>query len=129
MKKLITLLAIILVPFCLSAQNTVGKSKQDIRKIIQSNPNFKLLAGKDCDTLDFTQGMQAIFDYKNDICYKSISVMPLKYMSSVTGKMTADSYKKISDNTWIDSNETIKVFISIDKIKNLCFVTTTSYEK
>ena len=129
MKKLIILSTIILAPFFVKAQNTIGKSKEDIRKIIQSNPNFKLLAGDNCDTLDFTQGMQAIFDYKNNICYKSISVLPLNYMSSIIEKMTTDSYKKINDNTWVDSKETIKVSVVVDKTKGVCFVTTTSYEK
>lgn len=118
-----------LFPICLMAQNTIGESKEDIRKIIQSNPNFKLLTGDNSDTLVFTQGMQAIFDYKNNICYKSISVMPLKYMSAIVEKMTTDSYKKINDNTWIDNKETLRVTIVVDKIKGVCFVTTTSYEK
>ena len=129
MKKLLLLLTVILVPFCLRAQNTIGKSKEEIRKIIQSNPNFKLLAGDNCDTLDFTQGMQAIFIYKNDTCYKSTSVLPLKYMSSIVEKMTTDSYKKINDNIWVDSKETIEVSIIVNKVKDVFFVTTTSYEK
>jgi hypothetical protein len=59
MRKLLILLTITLSPFCLRAQNaiTIGESKEDIRKIIQSNPNFKLIAGDNCDTLVFTQGM------------------------------------------------------------------------
>ncbi|MDB5134177.1 MAG: hypothetical protein JWP37_780 [Mucilaginibacter sp.] len=129
MIKLLILLTITLSPFYLRAQTTIGESKEDIRKIIQSNPNFKLSAGDNCDTLVFTQGMQAIFEYKNNICYKSTSVLSLKYMSAIIEKMTTDSYKKINDNTWVDSKETIKVAITVDKIKSVCFVTTTSFEK
>lgn len=129
MKKLIILLIITLSHFCLKAQTTIGKSKEEIRKIIQSNPNFKLLAGDDRDTLDFTQGMQTIFDYKNNVCYKSISVLPLKYMSSIIEKMTTDSYKKINDNTWVDPKNMIKVSVMVDKTKDVFLVTTTSYEK
>ena len=129
MKKLLILLTIALGPFCLRAQNTIGKSREEMRNIIRSNPNFKLLVGDNCDTLVFAQGMQAIFDYKNNLCYKSISVLPLQYLSSVVEKMTTDSYKKIDDHTWIDSKETIQVVIAIDKNKGVCIVTTTSYEK
>jgi hypothetical protein len=129
MRKLLILLTISLFPLCLRAQNTIGDSKEDIRKLIQSNPNFKLLAGNDCDTLVFNQGMLAIFDYKNNTCYKSISVLPLKYMSVIIEKMTTDFYKKIDDNTWIDSKKTLRVKIVVDNIKSVCLVTTTAYDK
>ena len=129
MKKLFILIVLTMSSLGLRAQNTIGETKEDIRKIIQSNPNFKLLAGDKCDTLVFTQGMQAIFNYKDNICYKSISIIPLKYMPSVIEKMTTDSYKKINDDTWIDPKETIKVMIRVDKIKSVCLVTTTSYAK
>ncbi|MEZ2334030.1 hypothetical protein AB6735_00285 [Mucilaginibacter sp. RCC_168] len=128
-KKLLILLTITLAPFFLRAQNTIGKSREEIRNIIRSNPKFKLLVGDNCDTLVFAQGMQAIFEYKNNLCYKSISVLPLQYMPSIIGKMTTDSYKKINDNTWIDSKETIQVAITIDKKRGVFIVTTTSYEK
>jgi hypothetical protein len=50
-------------------------------------------------------------------------------MSAVVEKMTTDFYKKINDNTWIDSKETIRVSITFDNTKGVCFVTTTSYKK
>ncbi|WP_428328865.1 hypothetical protein [Mucilaginibacter sp.] len=103
----------------LLAQTTIGESKEEIRKLIQSNPNFKLLPGDNCDTLNFAQGMQAIFLYKNNICYSSTSVLPLKYKNDIIEKMTTDSYKKINDNTWIDNKKTIQVTVSVDKKKAL----------
>ncbi len=127
MKKLIILLIAISGPLFLQAQTTIGKSKDGIRKIIQSNPSFKLLAGDNCDTLVFAQTMQTIFSYKDNICYKSVSVMPLEYMPDVVQHMTEDLYKKIKDNVWIDAKETIKVQITADK-KN-CFVETTFFDK
>jgi hypothetical protein len=48
--------------------------------------------------------MQAIFLYKDNICYKSRSILPLQYMTDVVNKMTTDSYKKIKDNIWIKTN-------------------------
>lgn len=130
MKKIVLILLLgFLDRSHLFAQTTIGESREDIRKLIQSNPNFKLLPGDNCDTLSFTQGMQAIFLYKNNICYSSTSVLPLKYMNAVTEKMSNDSYKRINDNTWIDPKETIKVAVTINKIKSVCFVTTTFYEK
>lgn len=129
MRKFLIPVIILLIPFCLKAQNTIGKSKDEIRNIIKSNPNFKLLTGKDCDTLVFTQGMQTIFDYRDNLCVKSISILPLQYMSALIQKMTTDSYKKTNDNTWVDSSENIRVSIAVDKSKGTCSITTSSYQK
>ena len=130
MKKIvIVFLFVFLYHSNLFGQNTIGESKEEIRKLIQSNPNFKLLQGDNCDTLDFTQGMQAIFLYKDNICYSSTSVLPSKYQNAIMEKMTTDSYKKINDTVWIDPKETIKVKVVVDKNKGLCFVTTTSFNK
>ncbi len=129
MIKLSILLIITLFPVVLKAQSTIGESKESIRKIIQSNPNFKLKAGENCDTLVFTQGMQTIFNYENNVCYKSISVLPLKYMSAIIEQMRTDSFTKVNDNTWVGPKETIKVEITVDKVKGVCFVTKSAYDK
>jgi hypothetical protein len=132
MKKM-TLIFLLVILACskLFAQNavTIGQSRDYIKKMVQSNPNFKLSSGKNSDTLNFTQGMKAIFLYKDNVCYSSTSVLPLKYESALTEKMTTDSYKKVNDNTWVDSKETIKVVITEDKAKGVCFVTTTANDK
>jgi len=120
---------VFLAPLYLLAQNTIGKSKDQIRNIIQSNPNFKLSSGNNCDTMKFTQGMQTIFFYKNDTCYSQTSILPLKYMKDIVEKMTTDSYKKINENVWIDPKETMKVVIKIDNNRKICSVETTVYDK
>jgi hypothetical protein len=71
--------------------------------------------------------MQAIFLYKDNICYKSRSILPLQYMTDVVNKMTTDSYKKIKDNIWINLEETIMV--EVDKDKDKCIVVSTFYNK
>jgi hypothetical protein len=128
-KKLVLFLFVFLTPLYLLAQNTIGKSKDEIRNIIQSNPNFKLLPGDNCDTLKFAQGMQSVFFYKDNMCYRSTSILPLAYMNDVIEKMTTDSYKKINQNVWVDSKETMKVEIKVDKNKKLCVVETTAFDK
>lgn len=129
MIKLSLLLIITSFPVVLKAQSTIGESKESIRKIIQSNPNFKLKGGENCDTLVFTQGMQTVFNYQNNICYKSTAVFPLKYTSLIIKQMETDSFKKVNGNTWVGPKGKVKVEITVDKVKSICFVTKTAYDK
>lgn len=129
MIKLSILLIITLSPVVLKAQSTIGESKETIRKIIQSNPNFKLKAGENCDTLVFTQGMQTVFLYDNNVCYKSTAVFPLKYVPLIIEQMETDSFTKVNENTWVGPKEKVKVEITVDKVNGVCFVTKNAYDK
>ena len=129
MKKLLILLFIAVTPFWVLAQTTIGKSKEELRKIIQSDPNFKIATGIESDTLSLQPGMQSIFFYKHDTCYRSKSILPLQYMSAVTDKLTQDSYKKIKDNIWTNAIETIQVEVVVDKINDRCTVETTAFDR
>jgi len=126
MKKILILLVLLTAPVCLLAQDlTVGKTREQVRHIIQSNPAFKLLPGKSCDTAIFQAGMQTVFYYKNNICYSSKSILPVMYINDVIQKMTTDSYTKIKDNVWQDAGKRIEVVVTMDKVNNKCIVVTT----
>jgi hypothetical protein len=120
MKILLALTLILITPYCLKAQGTtLGKTKEQIRAMIDPNNGIKLSKGDNADTLSMQGGLQIIMYYKNDICYSSKSVMPLAYKDMVVKKMTADSYKKVKENVWIHPSGTVKVEIVVFKEKNI----------
>ena len=127
MKSLIILLLVIcLAPCCLKAQDaTLGKTKEEIRALIKPNSGITISTGDDCDTLSMQGGLRIYMFYKNNICISSKSIMPLQYMSMVTDKMTNDSYKKISENEWLNPSGTVKVNITILKVSNQFSVETS----
>jgi hypothetical protein len=126
MRKILILFILLATPSCLLAQDlTVGKTREQIRHIIQSNRAFKLLPGKSCDTVVFQAGMQTVFYYKGNVCYSSKSILPVMYMNDVIQKMTTDSYIKIKDNVWTDAAKRIQVVVTMDKVNNKCIVVTT----
>ncbi|SDE41196.1 hypothetical protein SAMN05216464_10638 [Mucilaginibacter pineti] len=126
MKILLMLALLCGLPYCLKAQDpTLGKTKEQIRALIKPNSGIKLSAGESSDTLSMDGGLQTVMYYKNNICYTSKSVMPLKYIDYVTKKMTADSYKKVSDSVWLTSSGKIKVEITVDKNRQQFFVKTS----
>ena len=43
--------------------------------------------------------------------------------------MEADSFKKVNVNTWVGPKEKVKVEITSDKVKGICFVTKSAYDK
>jgi hypothetical protein len=126
MRKILILFLLLAAPVCLLAQDlTIGKTRDQVRHIIQSNPAFKLLPGKSCDTAIFQAGMQTVFYYKDNVCYSSKSILPVMYMNDVIQKMTTDSYTKIKDNIWRDAAKRIEVVVTMDKVNNKCIVVTT----
>jgi len=126
MKILLILAFLLIIPFCLKAQDeTLGKSRAEIRALIGPNSPIKLSKGDICDTLTLQAGMQLFMYYKNDTCFKSVSIMPLKYESYVTDKMTKDSFKKISDNVWINASGKVRLEITVDKEKDEFYVETS----
>lgn len=130
MKILFILLFVLTASFDLKAQDaTIGKSKDQIRALIKPNSGINLLQGSDCDTLTMQGGLAIFMYYKNNICYASKSIMPLSYMNMVTEKMTTDSYKKLTEDTWINNSQTVKVKITVLKDKNQFIVDASSANK
>jgi hypothetical protein len=126
MKLLFFLMLICLVPCCLKAQDsTLGKTKEQIRALIKPYPAIKLAPGDDTDTLTMQGDLKTIIFYKNNVCYGSESILPLKLMDMATQKMTKDGYKKIKDNVWISPSGVIKVELTVDE-KNKQFITETT---
>ena len=117
---------ICLVPCCLKAQDsTLGKTKDQIRAMVKPYPAIKLSPGDNADTLTMQGDLKTIVFYKNNICYGSESILPLKLMDMATQKMTKDGYKKIKDNVWISPSGVIRVELTVDQ-KNNVFVTETT---
>lgn len=126
MKIFFFLTLICLVPCCLRAQDsTLGKTKDQIRTMVKPYPAIKLAPGDNADTLTMQGGLKTIVFYKNNVCYSSESILPLKLMDMVTLKMTKDGYKKIKDNVWISPSGVIKVVLTADQ-KNNVFITETT---
>ena len=126
MKILLVLILIVITPCCLKAQGTtLGKTKEQIRAMIDPNSGIQISKGDNADTLSTKDGLQIIMYYKDNICYTSKSVMPLAYLDMVVKKMTDDSYKKVNENVWINPGGTLKVEIVVFKEKNI-FTTETS---
>lgn len=126
MKLLFSLMLICLVPLCLKAQDsTLGKTKDQIRAMIKPYPAIKLAPGDNADTLTMQGDLKTIVFYKNNVCYSSKSILPLKLMDMVTLKMTKDGYKKIKDNVWISPSGVIRVELKVDQ-KNNVFITETT---
>ena len=126
MKILISLMLICLVPCCIKAQDsTLGKTKDQIRAMVKPYPAIKLSPGDNADTLTMQGDLKTIVFYKNNICYGSESILPLKLMDMATQKMTKDGYKKIKDNVWISPSGVIRVELTVDQ-KNNVFVTETT---
>ena len=126
MKILFSLMLICLVPCCLKAQDsTLGKTKDQIRAMVKPYPAIKLSPGDNADTLTMQGDLKTIVFYKNNICYGSESILPLKLMDMATQKMTKDGYKKIKDNVWISPSGVIRVELTVDQ-KNNVFVTETT---
>jgi hypothetical protein len=126
MKILFFLMLICLVPCCLKAQDsTLGKTKDQIRAMVKPYPAIKLAPGDTADTLTMKGDLKTIVFYKNNVCYSSESILPLKLMDMVTQKMAKDGYKKVKDNVWISANGVIKVALKVDQ-KNNVFITMTT---
>ena len=126
MKQLLFLILICLAPCCLKAQDsTLGKTKDQIRAMVKPYPAIKLAPGDNADTLTMQGGLKTIVFYKNNVCYSSESILPLKLMDLATQKMTKDGYKKVKDNTWISPSGVIKVEITVDQKNNLFYTQTT----
>ncbi len=126
MKILFFLMLICLVPCCLKAQDsTLGKTKDQIRAMVKPYPAIKLSPGDNADTLTMQGDLKTIVFYKNNVCYGSESILPLKLMDMATQKMTKDGYKKIKDNVWISPSGVIRVELTVDQ-KNNVFVTETT---
>ena len=126
MKILFSLMLICLVPCCLKAQDsTLGKTTDQIRAMVKPYPAIKLSPGDNADTLTMQGDLKTIVFYKNNICYGSESILPLKLMDMATQKMTKDGYKKIKDNVWISPSGVIRVELTVDQ-KNNVFVTETT---
>ena len=126
MKILFFLMLICLVPCCLKAQDsTLGKTKDQIRALVKPYPAIKLAPGDNADTLTMQGDLKTIIFYKNNVCYGSESILPLKLMDLATQKMTKDGYKKIKDNVWISPSGVIRVELTIDQ-KNNQFITETT---
>ena len=117
---------ICLVPCCLKAQDsTLGKTKDQIRALVKPYPAIKLAPGDNADTLTMQGDLKTIIFYKNNVCYSSESILPLKLMDMVTMKMTKDGYKKIKDNVWISPSGIIRVELTVDQKANQ-FITETT---
>ena len=117
---------ICLVPCCLRAQDsTLGKTKDQIRAMVKPYPAIKLSPGNNADTLTMKGDLKTIVFYKNNVCYSSESILPLKLMDMVTQKMTKDGYKKVKDNVWISANGALRAEITVDE-KNNVFITETT---
>lgn len=126
MKVLLALVLFIFICIGAKAQEaTLGKSRTEIRDLVQSNSAIKLSQSSDCDTLSMKGGLKTMMYYKNDVCYASKSIMPIAYMDMVTEQMTKNLYKKLKENTWTNPAGTVKVEITIDKGNN-CFTVDTS---
>lgn len=126
MKPLFFLILICLVPLCLKAQDsTLGKTKDQIRAMVKPYPAIKLAPGDNADTLTMQGELKTIVFYKNNVCYGSESILPLKLMDMATQKMIKDGYKKIKDNVWISPSGVIKVALTVDQ-KNNVFITETA---
>lgn len=126
MKLLLFLTFICLIPFCLKAQDsTLGKTKDQMRAMVKPYPGIKLAPGNNADTLTMQGGLKTIVFYKDNVCYASKTIMPLKLMDMVTQKMTKDGYKKIKDNVWISPSGVIRVEIKVDNSTDE-FITNTT---
>src|ERR1700744_5241132 len=126
MKQLLFLILICLAPCCLKAQDsTLGKTRDQIRAMVKPYPAIKLAPGDNSDTLTMQGDLKTIVFYKNNICYSSESILPLKLMDMATQKMIKDGYKKVKDNEWISGNGTIKAELTIDQ-KTGHFITVTT---
>lgn len=126
MKVLILFALLFTIPLYLKAQDaTLGKSKEQIRALIKPNGGIILLKGNDCDTLTLQGGLKTFMYYKDDVCYASKSIIPLKYLTMIVEKMTTDSYKKVGENEWVNHSETVKVNITILKTEDQFIVETS----
>jgi len=126
MKNFLFLILICLAPFCLKAQDsTLGKTKDQIRAMVKPYPAIKLAPGDNADTLTMQGDLKTIVLYKNNICYASRSILPLKVLDMVIQKMTKDGFKKVKENEWISSSGAIKVVFIPDQ-KPGHFITETT---
>jgi hypothetical protein len=117
---------ICLTPCCLKAQDsTLGKTKDQVRAMVKPYPAIKLAPGDTADTLTMQGDLKTIVFYKNNVCYSSESILPLKLMDMVTQKMTKDGYKKIKANVWVSPSGVIRVELSVDQKTNH-FITETT---
>ena len=126
MKKIVvTLLLGFVTHTCLFAQSTIGKSREELTKITNTNTNIKLLKGVDTDTLNFLGGIQSIYYYKKDICCSSKSTLPSKFEAPMVDNLKTDNYKKLNNNTWVSPAGNIKVVFKEDKTKGIFTILTT----
>ncbi len=121
-------------PLLTKAQDqTLGKSREQIRAIVNQSEGIKLLKGSNCDTLVLEGGLKSFIFYKNDTCYTSKSFLPIKYLDIIITKMKTDSYQQIGENTWLNLNRTVSVQIFIlkqgDEVMVEALLTENKHEK
>ncbi|MBS1530436.1 MAG: hypothetical protein JSU01_09025 [Bacteroidetes bacterium] len=119
MKKLFALLVLLGAPLFLFAQDlTIGKTRDQIGKIIKATPTFQLGAGENTDTLKFQAGMQTIFYYKDGICYRSQSRFPLIFKDMITKHMADDGYVNVGGNVWNDAKKRVRIVLTLDTVSH-----------
>lgn len=130
MKILLAFFLLFTLPYTLKAQDpTLGKTKEQIRALIKPNSGIDILRGEDSDTLVLQGGPKTVMYYKNNICYASKSTLPLSMLPVMVDFMKNDAYKKIKENEWVNSSNTVKVEITIMKDTKQLFVETSQIDK
>jgi hypothetical protein len=125
MKKLITFFSLLLTCSYIQAQDNsikpgdnifaIGKTSVEVRRLAK---RLKWTVVSNSDTVDkYSDPDLTIIDYyKNNICYKSTTILPLQGKFLMQAAFDS-AFKKVKENTWIDTNNNIKINLTVDSLK------------
>lgn len=116
MKALLTLV-IILISICsVKAQDhTLGKTREQIWKLIEPNTDIKLFKGESTDTLTMQSVGKIVMYYKDNVCYSSKSYLSMSILPMIDDKIKSGNYKKLKENVWLSPSGLVKMEVIILK--------------
>ena len=125
MKKLLTIIVIIISPLFVRAQGTqLGESRDSIRKSFERSSSFIVRVAKTdtCDVITAIGGIKNIFFYKQDTCYLMDTIYPYDWTEGMRRTFNRMALKKVKKDTWIDKKDNKEIILMTDKAKDWCII-------
>ena len=124
MKKLLTIIAIIISPLFLRAQETqLGESRDSIRKSFNRSSFVVRVAKTDtCDVITAIGGIKNIYFYRQDTCYLMDTIYPYNWTESMRRTFNGMALKKVKKDTWINTKDNKEIILMADKTKDWCII-------
>jgi|GEM_PF-2321718 len=120
-KTLLLALLILLIPFLLSAQDFIGKTKEEVRKLMAEyqkeliedesakNPVYDMIKYSDRD-----ENQTILFVFENGLCRYYKQMCDYALLKEITKKLDSE-YTKTNDSTWCYQSEGNNYVISLKK--------------